>query len=451
MSAATEKPFVEPIGRKPTMKETISWAFYDWANTGFAMIVLALIFPRLYKSSYGAGLTDGESTYWFGKTVAVASFLVFVAAPFLGSIGELGGLRKRLLLLFCATGVLATAGCYFIAEGQYLLASVIYIFGTVSFYSSNIFFDSMLSTVSTPEKRHFVSGLGFSFGYAAGFMLLIATLVVTDTLELRAATMYLFAAAWWGLFALPLAFNIKEHPKPDRPPFFAMAKAGAIETWHTLKEILKIKPILWFLAAYLFYIDGVNTIIMMASFYGTTIGFSEGQIMVAFFIVQVFGVPCAILFGWAGGKIGPRKMMFTAIVLYIGVTLFGATIEATPFTVFGFELSEMFVLAALIGMVQGGIQALSRSYFTTLIPVGREVSFFGFYSMIGKSAAVMGPWLMGSVAVWFDDPANPVYSTRLGMGSVAILFVIGAAFLAMAGHYDKRQQRRAQRAAQGAK
>lgn len=438
---SAKHPFVPETGRKPTMKETISWAFYDWANTGYAMIVLALIFPRLYNSLYAADLSDGEQTYWFGRTVAVASALVAIAAPFLGSIGELGGIRKRLLLGFCAMGVVATAGCYFVAEGQYELASFIYIIGTVSFYSSNIFFDSMLATVSTPEKRHFVSGLGFSFGYAAGFMLLVVTLLVTKKAD--AQVMFLIAAAWWTVFTIPLAVILKESPKPNRPSIGKMVVHGLQDTWSTFKEICGIKPILWFLAAYLFYIDGVNTIIMMASNYGTTIGFTDDQIIQAFFIVQVFGVPCAILFGWAGGKVGPRKMMFVAILLYIGVTAYGAFLDTRPVSIFGREISEMFVLAALIGMVQGGIQALSRSYFNSLIPVGREVSFFGFYSMIGKSAAVMGPWLMGSVAQWFNDPANPTWSTRLGMGSVAILFVIGASFLALAGHYDKRQQRRA--------
>ncbi|WP_269540213.1 MFS transporter [Cerasicoccus fimbriatus] len=421
----------------PTRKQTISWALYDWANTGYAMVVLALIFPKMYKSFFSAQLSDGESTYWFGKTVAIASLLVAVAAPFLGSIGELGGLRKRLLLSFCSVGVLATAACFFLGEGQYMLASAVYIVGTVCFYCSNIFYDSMLATVSSPKKRHFVSGLGFSFGYAAGFILLVVTLLVTKS-SLPANSMFMIAAVWWAVFTIPLALNIPGQPKPDRPPVFQMAKEGAADTWKTFKEILGIKPILLFLLAYLFYIDGVNTIIMMASFYGTTIGFSEAQIITAFFIVQVFGVPCAILFGWAGGKIGPRKMMFIAIVLYMGVTAYGAKISVEPIHVFGVEISEMFVLAALIGLVQGGIQALSRSYFTTLIPPGREVSFFGFYSMIGKSAAVIGPWLMGFVAATFNNPEDPTYSTRLGMGSVAILFVIGGFFLILAGRYEKR-------------
>jgi len=446
MTAASSQPPHAAGERKPAWTETISWAFYDWANTGYAMVVLALIFPRLYKSHFGADLTDSEQTTWFTWSVAVASMVVFFLAPFLGSIAELGGLRKRLLLRFAVIGIIATAGCFFIREGQYWLASLIYIVGTVSFYSGNIFFDSMLATVSTRERRHFVSGLGFSFGYAAGFVLLLLTYLATskhDWFGLPDAlagsqAMFLVAAVWWTVFTIPLALAIKEKPRPDRPPLHAMALMGARDTWSTFKEILGMKPVLWFLAAYLFYIDGVNTIITTASNYGTTIGFTDDQIIQAFFIVQIFGVPCAILFGWLGGKLGPRRMIFVAIVLYLGVTTYGAFLDTTPVRLWGLELSEMFVLAALIGMVQGGIQALSRSYFNSLIPPGREVSYFGFYSMIGKSAAMLGPALMGLVAIAFNDPERPALSTRIGMGSVALLFLVGATFLALAGHFDKK-------------
>jgi len=437
-----------PGGAKaqPTWTQTISWAFYDWANTGYAMVVLALVFPRLYNSYFGANLSDGNQTAFFTLTVSVSSLIVAVLAPFLGSIGELGGLRKRLLIRFAIIGMIATAACFLIQEGQFWLASLVYVVGTVSFYSSNIFFDSMLATVSTRERRHFVSGLGFSFGYAAGFMLLLITYLITSAPEkfgLSSALqgsqlMFLIAAVWWALFTIPLAVNLPEKPRPDRPPLRAMAIMGIRDTWSTLKEILGMKPVLWFLAAYLFYIDGVNTVIMTASNYGTTIGFSETQIIQAFFIVQVFGVPCAILFGWLGGKVGPRRMIFVAIILYLGVTTYGAFLDTTPVDLFGFEVSEMFVLAGLIGIVQGGIQALSRSYFNSLIPPGREVSFFGFYSMIGKSAAVMGPAVMGLMAFAFNNPENPTLSTRIGMGSVAVLFLIGGTFLAMAGHFDKK-------------
>lgn len=444
MSQPADKS-VSADSARPTRRETLSWALYDWANTGYSMVVLALIFPRLYKSYFGAQLDDGAQTTWFTLTVAVSSLIVAVLAPILGSIGELGGIRKRLLLRFATVGIIATAGCYLIGEGQYGLASLVYVVGTIGFYSGNIFFDSMLARVATPGRRHFVSGLSFSFGYSAGFLLLLLTFLATSKHEwfgfesalAGSQAMFLVAAVWWAVFTIPLAITIREKPNPERPPIREMACRGLRDTWTTFREILRLKPVFWFLLAYLFYIDGVNTIIMTASNYGTTIGFSDSQIIQAFFIVQIFGIPCAILFGWIGGLIGPRRMILIAIGLYLGVTLYGAFLDTSPVSVFGIKISEMFVLAALIGTVQGGIQALSRSYFNSLIPPGREVSFFGFYSMIGKSAAIMGPALIGSIAFLFNDPANPTLSTRIGLGSIVLLFVAGGIFLVIAGRYDK--------------
>ncbi|MEM0967368.1 MAG: MFS transporter [Verrucomicrobiota bacterium] len=432
--------------KKPGWAQTISWAFYDWANTGYSMIVLALIFPRLYKGYFGSQLSDDQQTFWFTMTVSVASVCVAVLAPFLGSFGELGGLRKRLLLRFCAIGVVATGACYLVGKDQYELASLVYIVGTVSFYSANLFSDSLLAKVSTKENRHLVSGLGFSFGYTAGFLLLAITVVLTTKAEEfgfsdvgdASRAMFIVAAIWWAVFSLPLAWKIREKPRADRPSTIAMARQSATNTWQTLKEVVSHKPVLWFLVAYLFYIDGVNTIITTASNYGATVGFTQNQIIVGFFIVQIFGVPCAILFGLLGNKIGPRRMIYVAMGIYLVVTIYGALIETEPVVVFGISISEMYILAAMIGMVQGGIQALSRSYFNSLIPVGREVSFFGFYSMIGKSAAILGPILIGSVALLFNNPESPAFSTRLGMGSVSILFVVGAIFLLKAGRAEQR-------------
>ncbi|WOO41973.1 MFS transporter [Rubellicoccus peritrichatus] len=425
---------------KKLPKGAVAWAFYDWANTGYAMIGLALIFPRLYKSYWGASLSPDKQTFWFTMTVAVASLLVAVLAPVLGSVAELGGLRKRLLLRFAILGIIACATMTFVGEGLYLIASIVYIFGTVSFYCANIFFDSMLEVVSTKKNRHFISGFGFSFGYTAGFIiLLVVSLVVANHEDLgfdstlkASKALFAFAAIWWAVFTIPLIFRIKEAPKKDRPPVFSMARSGILETWHTFKDILQQRHILMFLAAYLFYIDGVNTIITTASNYGTTIGFSEKQIISAFFIVQVMGVPFALIFGFFGQKFGPRRLIFVAIIVYLGVTAYGSTITPEPVVILGFKLSQMFVLAALIGMCQGGVQALSRSYFTSIIPPGKNVAYFGFYSMIGKSAAVLGPALMGTTALIFNDPEDPLLSTRLGLGSISILFIIGAIFLTKA-------------------
>lgn len=426
---------------KQLSKGAFSWALYDWANTGYAMIGLALIFPQLYKGYWGAGLAADKQTFFFNLTVSLASLAVAVLAPILGSVAELGGLRKRLLLRFAMLGICA-CGCMALAgKDQYLLASLIYLLGTVSFYCANIFYDSMLERVSETHNRHFVSGLGFSFGYSAGFCILLLSAFLLKNpgwLGLENATgasraLFIFAAIWWAIFTIPLALRLKEGAKPERPPFLKMAQQGFKETWTTLKEIIGQKHILWFLLAYLFYIDGVNTIITTASNYGSTIGFTQAQIITAFFIVQVFGMPCAVLFGLLGQHFGPRRIIFVAILIYLGVTSYGATISPEPLgEVFGFEIYEMYILAALIGMVQGGIQALSRSYYTSIIPPEKNVAYFGFYSMIGKSAAVLGPLLMGLVALVFNDPERPDLSTRLGMGSVALLFIIGAFFLSKA-------------------
>ena len=422
-------------------KGALAWALYDWANTGYAMIGLALIFPRLYKTYWGNNLSDADQTTWFTLTVGVASFCVFILAPILGSLAELGGIRKKLLLRFATIGIVACAGLYLIGEGNYVAASLVYIAGTVCFYSGNIFFDSMLDRVSTVKNRHTISGLGFSFGYAAGFLILVLILVTTKFYEsfgfanAKDAMRFLFilAAAWWAVFTIPLVLRFHEEPKHNPHSLLRTAGLGLREAWVTLKDIIRQRNILWFLIAYQCYIDGVNTIITTAANYGSTIGFAEEQIFIAFFCVQIAGVPCALLFGLIGQKIGPRKMIFAAIVVYLAVSFYGAFITTEPVHLFGFSFSQMYVLAIMIGMCQGGIQALSRSYFLSIVPAKKTVAYFGFYSMIGKSAAILGPALMGLSAWFFNNPEHPVLSTRIGMGAISILFFLGAIFLSVAG------------------
>ncbi|MDP0494935.1 MAG: MFS transporter [Verrucomicrobiota bacterium JB024] len=419
----------------------LAWALYDWANTGYAMIGLALIFPRLYKTYWGSGLSDADQTAWFTGTVGVASFCVFVLAPILGSVAELGGIRKKLLLRFATVGMVACAGMYLIGEGNYRLATLVYIVGTVCFYSGNIFFDSMLERVSTVENRHTISGLGFSFGYAAGFLILGLIYAVTTFHEklgfadVKDSMRFLFvlAAAWWAVFTVPLVLRFHEEPKHNPHSVLKTAGLGLREAWTTLKDIIRNRNILWFLIAYQCYIDGVNTIITTAANYGSTIGFSQTQIFIAFFCVQVAGVPCALLFGYLGQRIGPRKMIFVAILVYLGVSFYGAFITTEPVHLFGKAFSQMYVLAVMIGMCQGGIQALSRSYFLSIVPPDKTVAYFGFYSMIGKSAAILGPALMALSAVLFNNPEHPTLSTRIGMGMISVLFLLGAGFLAVTG------------------
>lgn len=412
---------------------SLAWALYDFANTGYSMIALALIFPRLYKTFWGGELAADKQTFFFNMTVAIASILVAVLAPLLGSIAELGGIRKKLLLRFAFLGILACGAMYLVQKGDFVLASCIYIVGTVSFYSANIFFDSMLVDVSTPKNRHFISGLGFSFGYSAGFLILLVASILLANAELLGFSskvdvsrfLFLFAAVWWAVFTLPLIWGFKEDPKANPYGIWKTGWLGVKNTWATLLEILGQRQILWFLLAYLFYIDGVNTIITTASNYGSTLGFSEGEIITAFFCVQVAGVPCAMLIGLLAQKVGAKRMLLVAIAIYLVVTFYGAFLSTTPRMLFGYAVPDIYFLALMIGMVQGGIQALSRSFFSGLILEGKNVAYFGFYSMIGKSAAILGPIVMGTAALLFYDPENPILSTRIGMGSVSLLFLIG--------------------------
>jgi UMF1 family MFS transporter len=264
-------------------KGALAWALYDWANTGYAMIGLALIFPRLYKTYWGSGLSDADQTAWFTGTVGVASFCVFVLAPILGSVAELGGIRKKLLLRFATVGMVACAGMYLIGQGNYRLATLVYIVGTVCFYSGNIFFDSMLERVSTVENRHTISGLGFSFGYAAGFLILGLIYAITTFHEklgfadVKDSMRFLFvlAAAWWAVFTVPLVLRFHEESRHNPHSVLKTAGLGLREAWTTLKDIIRNRSILWFLIAYQCYIDGVNTIITTAANYGSTIGLSR--------------------------------------------------------------------------------------------------------------------------------------------------------------------------------
>lgn len=420
-------------------RKAACWAMYDFANTGYSMIVLALVFPRFYRPFFADGLAEADKTFWFGVTVAVASGLVFVLAPILGAIGDLVGNRKRLLLRFAVLSMVACASLALVEQGLWWLASLIHVFGMVCFYCSNLYFDSMLELVSTRRSRSLISGIGYASGYFAGFLLIALISLVTGNPEAfgfpdaTTATRALFivAAIWWAVFSLPIGLGIIEQPNPDRPPFLAMCRQSLVGVYRTAIEIIKIPPVRWFLLAYLFYIDGLNTITITAANLAEAMGFEFGQTVAAFAIVQVVAVPCSIIFGLLANRFGAKTLLLIAMVIYLGTTLYGAQIDPEPQAILGIKVPEMYVLAVLIGCVIGGVQSLSRAFFANLIPPEKSTAFFGFYSMIGKSAAIFGPALLALCALVFNDPADPVFSTRVGFGSIGILFVIGGVFLAL--------------------
>ncbi len=418
----------------------LRWALYDFANTAFAMAVLALVFPRLYKSLWASGLpADGAHTA-FCLTLSLASLLVAFVAPVLAGAAEAGGLRLRLLRRIAVAGALLTVALGFVPAGCWWGASLVYIAGAACFFCGNIFYDAMLTEVAEPAERHTVSGLAFSFGYVAGVLMLVALAATQDLFSSAAQSapwIFGFAGLWWLLFALPLLTRHADKATLHAPmPPLALAKAGVAEAWRTLKEIWAIKPLRRFLLAYIFYIDGVSTVVATAAYLGESVGFTPGEVLKAFFVVQIFGVPCALGFGWLAGRVGARPMIALALGFYLVVTTYGSRLTPGDLHLVGLTVTPLMVLAAMVGMVQGGVQALSRSYYASLIPAGRETAFFGFYSMIGKCSTVLGP-LLAWAAGLFVVEKSAASLARAGFASLALLFLAGLVFLALARRAER--------------
>ncbi len=406
-------------------RPVIGWAFYDWANSAFATTVMAGFFPVFFKQFWSAGAEASVSTFRLGVLSGLGSLVIALAAPLLGAMADRGGARVRLLVFFTLIGAAATAGLYFIGEGNWVGAALVYSLAGIGFWGGVIFNDALLVDVADPPQYDLVSAFGYSLGYAGGGLLLllnVAMVTKPSAFGLADASQavrvsFLMVAGWWVLFTVPCLLWVREE-KPARPLApGAAARAGWRELRATIAEVRRYRPLVWFLLAYWLYIDGVNTIIKMAVDFGLSLGFPQQSLIAALLIVQFVGFPAALAFGWLGKRIGARNGIFVAIAVYAA-----ATVAAYGMN----EIRHFYVLAATIGLVQGGIQSLSRSYYASLVPEGKQGEFFGFYNMMGKFAAVLGPTMVGVTALLTGD-------TRIGMLSILVLFVGGALLLTRAG------------------
>ncbi len=411
---------------------TKSWILYDWANSSFALMVQTAIFPIFFKSDYLAGgLGEAESTYWLGISASIASLLVAVSAPFLGAIGDLGGLRKKMLGGFLIAALLSTAGIYLLGQGQWKWASVLYIVGVAGFGCSNIFYDALLPSVSHARNRHRVSAQGFAAGYFGGTLPLLLAMALIEGYEtfgfesklLPTRLSFFIVALWWGLFSIPLFLNVPEGKSAARKKFIAALRQTPKEVWQVVKKALQYRPVWIFLLAYWFYIDGVNTIIKMASALGADLGFGTGDLILAILLVQLVGVPFALAGGWMGQRFGARLIIICGVLIYVLVTFYASFMTAEPVTLAGVSISPLYLMAIGIGMAQGTVQSLSRSLFASIIPEEEAAAFFGLYNIVGKSAAVLGPLLVGVVT-------KLTGTTQSGILSIVILFAIGLGLLA---------------------
>jgi UMF1 family MFS transporter len=402
-------------------RKILSWALYDWANSAFATTVLAGFFPILFKEYWNAGVDAAVSTARLGNAGSLASLVVAILAPVLGAIADRAGRRKAGLFAFTMLGVVMTGALGMVEKGDWPMATACFILAQIGFAGGLGFYDSLLVGVARPERYDAVSGLGYSLGYLGGGLLFavnVAMVLMPVTFGFEdgsSAARFAFytVAVWWAFFAIPLFLWVPED-RPEQPaPFAEAVRSGLRELANTVRHVARIRPVALFLLAYWFYIDGVDTFIRMAVDYGLSLGFKSGDLITALLIVQFVGFPAALLFGWLGERFGAKAGIFLGLAVYAGVTVWATQMQT---------VSQFYLLAVFIALVQGGVQALSRSYYARLIPAGKTAEFFGFYNMLGKFAAVIGPALMGWVTL-------ATGSVRIGLLSILLLFAIGAALL----------------------
>ncbi len=402
-------------------RPVVAWALYDWANSAFATTVMAAFFPIFFKQYWSVGAEATVSTFRLGLANGADSLLIALLAPLLGAMADRGGVRLRMLAFFTLLGAAMTAGLYWMQQGDWVEAAILYAAAGFGFSGGVTFNDSLLMDVADAGEYDLVSSYGYSLGYAGGGLLLLlnATMVSSPgTFGLSDATeavrlSFPMVAGWWLLFSLPCLLWIREK-KPARPlSLVAAAREGWRELRATIGAVRQLRPLVWFLLAYWMYIDGVNTIIKMAVDFGLSLGFPQQSLIVALLVTQFVAFPAALAFGWLGSRIGARNGIFIAIAVYSAGTIAAYWMNS---------IGDFYLLAVVIGLVQGGIQSLSRSYFASLVPPGKQGEFFGFYNMMGKFAAVLGPMLVGVTALVTG-------SSRAGILSVIVLFAGGAALL----------------------
>ena len=402
-------------------KKVWAWTVYDWANSAFSTTVMAGFFPIFFEKYWSNPDDVIQSTYQLGWANSLASIVVAALAPFLGAIADRGSAKKKFLIFFCYMGVVMTGGLYMVGQGQWQMAVMVYIAASVGFMGANIFYDSLLPSVAPKEKMNYVSSLGFAIGYIGGGLLFLINVLmylhpqwfgIADAATAIKLS-FLSVAVWWGVFTIPLLLFVPEPQISDSLPLVRAISAGYRQLRITFIQIRQLKIIGMFLLAYWLYIDGVDTIIRMSVKMGSSLGFEAGDLITALLMVQFIAFPAALGYNWFASKIGTKKAVLIAIGGYSVVTLLAYFMTVKL---------HFYILAALIGLFQGGVQALSRSLFTRLIPRGKEAEFFGFYNMLGKFAAVIGPIMMGWVTLATGN-------VRLGILSILILFISGALLL----------------------
>jgi len=393
-----------------------SWAMYDWANSAFATTIMAAVLPVYYSTVAGKTLPGNTATVYWGYTVSISLVTMACLAPILGAVADFYGIKKRLLLIFAGVGMMASALLYFVTTGDWLLASALFILGDIGFASADTFYNSLLPHVAKSGDIDQVSTRGYAFGYLGGGLLLAVNIVLLLYIDqaLAARISFVSVAIWWAVFSIPLLRNVPEPPavgngRADVNPVVA----GFQRLSRTFHEIRRYRQLFIFLLAFWVYNDGIGTIINMATIYGSEIGIGTTSLIGALLMTQIVGIPFAFGFGWLAKRLGTKRSIYLGLTMYTLISIAGYFITTAI---------HFWILAFMVGTVQGGSQALSRSLFGAMSPRARTAEFFGFYGMSSRFAGIFGPFLFAVVG-------QMTGSSRLSIIALIVFFIVGGVLL----------------------
>ena len=421
---------------------------YDWANSAMVTVVMAAVFPIFFVSVAGAMRGAEAATQIFAYANSIAMAIVAVLSPLLGAVSDVSGRKKRFLAIFMGVGVTAVAGMFFVQRGDLWLASALFILSIIGATASFVFYEALLPHIASREEMDRVSTAGYAIGYLGGGVLLALNLAwilrpamfglpagpdaTPEQQSLPARLAFVSVALWWVVFSIPLFRRVPEPPRlleQDETPGSAgpAIRSAFVRLGETLRELRGYRHAFLMLLAFLIYNDGIQTIIKMATAYGTTIGIESGHLIAAIMIVQFVGVPFTFLFGTLAGRLGAKRSIFFGLLVYTGISVLGYFMTSA---------THFFLLAGLVGAVQGGTQALSRSLFATMIPRHKSGEFFGFFSVFEKFAGIFGP-------LFFALAISITGTPRAAILSVIIFFALGALLLSFVDVEEGEQVARA--------
>lgn len=397
-------------------KQQWGWIFYDWANSGYGILVTTAVLPVYFKAvAQSAGVSASNSTAYWGYANSLGTLVVSLLAPLLGTLADYPHMKRRWLNAFTWAGIIFTLCLAFVPSHLWWLLLVVYIIASIGYSGANVFYDSFLTDVASNAEMDAVSTTGYSMGYLGGVLAFLIFLVPELThgfggwmsSVMIAKFSFVLAAIWWIIFAYPLLKHGHQQYTMGAVDHHLTDSLHRLR--QTLRHLSHYRQACWFLVAYFFYIDGVDTIFTMATSIGKDMGMQTGMLMLVLLMVQLIAVPFSLLYGWLANRIRTRNALLIGIVVYVIICLSALRLH----TLVGF-----WGLAILIGTSQGGIQALSRSYFGRLIPKNASNEFFGFYNILGKFSAIIGPLIVGIVT-------QLTGKSTLGAGSLSVLFLIG--------------------------